>query len=389
MTDKIEYPRDVFARAFDKMNSEFSVAKHLELIEKVFFASMMPEEGELVPLGLVVDDGNLEEKTDSSHDGDEDNRAWIVLRMDPMPLTSRDLKRLAHGTEYGRDLVVVGLHEKEWAMTGIARRRPVTDGGDALRIAAPRPGVLVLEGLNRQLGVRYEVGLEAPRDVEVLMEKGPVLDALQASRMVNHRWWLSEILRHARAAKCGAMFLCLPSADGTALPGKAAYRFSDKAFMAKQEAEGRNLVFRSVAGARIKGEPNRDQLRQQALLDAETAVVRERSTAAVEIIGRLAANDGAIVIEPGFNISAGGFIIDITSGGAKTEPPQPKLCHDAAGTNVVERPKGGGARHAAGFKFAWANPGAVVFIVSADGPVTCALRVGEDILTWSVRLPET
>ncbi len=42
-----------------------------------------------------------------------------------------------------------------------------------------------------------------------------------------------------------------------------------------------------------------------------------------------------------------------------------------------------------GFGVAWGVPGAVVFVVSADGPVTCVLRRGHDLLAWSVHLLET
>jgi hypothetical protein len=84
-----------------------------------------------------------------------------------------------------------------------------------------------------------------------------------------------------------------------------------------------------------------------------------------------------------------GFIIAVREDDKASRPALVMLCRNAAGTDRVERNQPSGARHAAGLRFAWSNPGAVVFVVSADGPVTCALRVANDVLTWSVRLPET
>jgi hypothetical protein len=129
---------------------------------------------------------------------------------------------------------------------------------------------------------------------------------------------------------------------------------------------------------------------EHAVIEQDRATNRANIIATVEMLGRLAANDGAVVIEPGFQVVCAGFIIsDMKGKGARKPHPEPKECHDVTGKVTVKRTRSSGARHAAGYRFAWAVQGAVVFIVSADGPVTCVLRRDDELLTWSVRLPET
>jgi hypothetical protein len=175
------------------------------------------------------------------------------------------------------------------------------------------------------------------------------------------------------------MFLCLPSTIEGNLQGTLTYEFLMPADLAQVLSEERRLLYQFIAG----NESNAQVLRAKA--DEN----RERMIAGIEFLGRLAANDGAVVIEPGFHVKGSGFIIIPRDADKAGQTPSVLLCQDAAGTKRVARDRPGGARHKVGINFAWSHPGAVVFIVSADGPVTCALREGNEVLTWSVRLPET
>jgi hypothetical protein len=391
MTDPLEYPRSVFAR-LPGLREEPPAVRDivLDILDAVFFASMMPEEGELVPIGVVVDlDDRLEETRngDASADPYADQRAWFVWRIDPLPLSPRTLKRLAHGVQYGRDLVVVTKRESGLVITGVARRRTFTDGGEVLRIAAPRPGVLVLEGKNRQLGARYEAGRELPNDIEVFEEEGPVLEALRACQLGPYCWTLAEVLRHARSSRDGAMFLCLPTPSARELHGTLTYRFLDPSVVERLTTQQRSLFFQGVALAKVDGRVDAEDVEKHAVLENDIELNRASLDAIIEMVGRLAANDGAVVIEPGFQVVGAGCILETMEGGQG--PPRLKVCRDALGKDAVERAPSGGARHTAGYRFAWSTPGAVVFIVSSDGPVTCALRRGDELLTWAVRLSET
>jgi len=392
MSDQLEYPRAVFARLPGLRGEPPAVRDAiLDILDAVFFASMMPEEGEVVPVGVVVD---LDDRLEEVLNGDVttaspylDNRAWFVWRIDAISLSPSALKKMAHGVQYGRDLVVVTRRESRLVITGIARRRTFTDGGEVLRIAAPRPGVLLLEGKHRQLVVRYEAGRELPNDVEVFEEEGPVLEALRACKLDEHCWMLAEVLRHARASHAGAMFLCIPTPSASELHGRLTYRFPDPSIVERLTRQRRILMFQGIAKAKVDGRVDAEDVEKHAVLDNDIEMNSASLDATVEILGRLAANDGAVVIEPGFHIVGAGFILATKEGGG--DSPRIVQCHDAFGRLAVERTPSGGARHAAGFRFAWSTPGSVVFVVSADGPVTCVLRRGEELLTWSVRLSET
>lgn len=386
--DAPEYPRAVFERMQLLRDVEpKSRESFLRIIDTVFFASMMHEEGEPVPIAVVVDPNHqLEEVVDDSPYGGGE-RAWFVWRLAKREFNPKSLKKFAHGIEYGRDLAVVTVRDGVPVITGIARRQPFTNGGKVVRVAAPRPGVLVLEGQDRQLGVRYEAGHEMPADVEVFQEPGPVLEGLQRCGLADRAWALAETIRHARASHAGAMFLCLPEPDPRFDPE---YRFVDSSVMKRLDEQARSLGLRRVALAHLGGNASPDDADEDAEVRSELEQIHASSTAAVEMLGRLAANDGAVIIEPGFNVAGAGFIVkDIRPPEGRTDFSTPRDCRNAMGTEYVDLVQSGGARHAAGLRFAWAVPGSVVFIVSADGPVRCATRCDDNLWTWPVRVPET
>ncbi|TKD03147.1 putative sensor domain DACNV-containing protein [Polyangium fumosum] len=387
-TNAPEYPRAVFER-LPWLRDEEPISRDvfLRIVDTVFFASMMPEEGEPVPIAVVVDADNcLEEVVDDSPWGG-DERAWFVWRFAELEFNPKNLKKLAHGIEYGRDLAVVTIRDGVPIMTGIARRQPFTNGGNVVRIAAPRPGVLVLEDQDGQLGVRYEAGHEMPADVEVFLEDGPVRDGLQRCGLLDRAWMLAETIRHARVSQAGAMFLCSPALDSCFLPK---YRFVEPSLMARLTDRKRTLNLKRIALAQVGGNATSEDADEDAEIRSELEQVRASTTAAIEMLGRLAANDGAVIIEPNFMVAGAGCIVrDIRPPQGPNEMPTPKDCRNAMGTDYVDLVQSGGARHAAGLRFAWAVPGAVVFIVSADGPVRCATRRADELLTWPVRVPET
>jgi hypothetical protein len=384
MFTKLQYPREAFAEVMREMPAD-EVAPILEALEAVFFASMLPEERATVRIGVVLElHGKLEDIRAYHEWRDRDERAWFVVRMAPQALSPQTLNQLAYGLAYGRDLVVVSSSDQGLVITGIARRSAFTDGGLVLRIAAPRPGALVLEGGKRQLGVRYEGGQVFPTDVDVFSSDGPALAALTACGMKGYLRTLSEILRHARASASGALFLCVPEITGVPNQAKTPYTFQ-LPFLLKQLKEAERLVDQRRSEIKSSEEEKATSSRS-AQLDFEEGTIRAHSTAFVEMIGTIAAVDGAVVLGPECQVLNAGFIV----GDMSSERPQfIDWCHDIRGERIERRPQAGGARHATGFGVAWGVAGSVVFIVSADGPVTCALRLDDRLLAWSVHLLET
>lgn len=378
MSQHYEYPDEVFSR-IDGIRDAPPVirAMFLNIIKTVYFASLIAEEGEFVPIGLVVEMENvLEDMLDSDPIPDQfdDHRSWFVCRIAPIQFDPKNLKKIAHGIEYGRDLAVVTLTGDSLELTGIARRRRGTDGGDALRVAAPRPGAIVLEGRNRQLGMRYEAGIGRPNDVDVFDEPGVVLDALKGCGIGDHGWTLNDLLRHARGAGAGAMFLCVPTAGDVHRFGHVRYQFRDPRAIERLSDERQALICRRIAAAEAEGVADTRSIETRAQVMQDWEVNISAHAALVETVGRLAANDGAILVEPGFHIVGAGLIVsDLPA--TDLAMPTPTSCANALGTDTRVRPTPAGARHGTGLRFAWSVPGSVVFIVSSDGPVTvCAAR---------------
>lgn len=104
----------------------------------------------------------------------------------------------------------------------------------------------------------------------------------------------------------------------------------------------------------------------------------------VEQVARLSAMDGAVIINPGFEVIGAGYVVPTGTGAM---PPVIKAT-DLMGSGTAKF-EGSGARHAAGIPFADLIPGSVVFVVSADGPVTCITRHEAALTAWSVWVPET
>jgi hypothetical protein len=384
MGDELRYPRELFSSVFhlsdDPLNVDDALIK--TLLDTIFFASLMTEEGEAVPICVVYEHHDPLEKV-----FDGDSQAWLVWRMHESDFNPLSLKKLAHGVEYGRDLVVVAPRGRQLKITGIGRRTAFTDGGAVLRVAAPRPGVLVLEGRTGQLCGRYEPGAESLNDdVDVLWKDGLVLRALPNCGMEHHCWMLTEMLRHARAAGSGAMFYCLNAAYAIDPDhDRLTYRFQDPAKLGQVAVAERHLAFKGIAAARIDGQYTPEELEHRDQVNDDREEARATSIAMAEMLGRLAANDGAVLIEPGFQIVAAGFF----EKKREEKVPEPQWWKDAAGTVPSDRKHRGGGRHRAGFRFAWEHEGSVVFIVSSDGPVTCVLRIGQVLNAWSVQVSET
>lgn len=367
-----EYPRTLFSRAFKTFGfSEPLLSNYLEIADVVFFASTMLEEGAAVPIGVVVEpDERLERVYELDPEDSPPELAWSVTRLSPRPLEPVSLKKLARGTSYGTDLILIDEARGTPKIAGLARKRGTNDGGNVLRISAPRPGVLVLEGGANALWT-YEGG-QLRSDQEVLSDAGPVRDALRECGVTAWKE-LGELLRLARGTGCGAMFAFLRRPAPKAMKDEIRVRLDEPDLLARLQSSQQLRV-----GGRPGSQPESARAQQQR------RELRARAITLVQQLGRLSAIDGAVLINPGFEVLGAGFVIPTGTGPC---PPAVRAL-DVSGS-PVEKFEGRGARHAAGLRFAAKNKGSVVFVVSADGPVTCITKLETGLTAWSVRVPET
>ncbi len=379
------YPREAFAAVLAKLDiQEPTLSSCLAIIDVVFFASMMLEEGGTLPVAVLIDYGELERVTSVDHDFRDGTpeRAWTVTRLDPSPLTPTNLKRIARGVTYGRDAVVVAHPPTGLQITAIARRNLRTDGGNVLRVAAPRPGVLVLEGATYFL-TKYEAGEFGEDDLEVVRRDGPLRRALNECG-VEAEWDVEELVKQARSTGCGALILFLRQAATPEMLAQLRFRMSEPDTLPRLKHDQQEYAVQRVESEVAATGPTPDPPDVLESIKAQHASTRAQVQDYLEQMGRLSAIDGALLIDPGLKFLGAGYLVT----GRGDQPPPVQRALDIAATRFSNF-RGGGARHAAGVRFTDQHAGSVAFIVSADGPVTCITKLETGLTAWSVRVPET
>jgi hypothetical protein len=210
------------------------------LVDTVFFASLMVEEGEPVRVAVVHDaqgSAGLANVLDSNFHGewgDDPPPAWDITQIDRRPFDAPTLAKLSRGLKYGSQLAVVGGMVPDLWIDGIARRHPRTDGGDVARIAAPRPGVLVFEVENGEW-LRFEAGQRVQSSINVFADDCPIRAAVgritgapgKWEGLSSMEWALHRLLHKMRATGHGAILAMLPKPPDAAVLANVGYRRVD------------------------------------------------------------------------------------------------------------------------------------------------------------------
>ncbi|WP_437721792.1 putative sensor domain DACNV-containing protein [Sorangium sp. So ce861] len=395
------YPREMLNQLIEQHELHLACGNRktaIALADTVFFASLMLEEGESIQVAIVYDEGGsstLVDITDSeaAQWGEEGPpSAWRITEIERRPFDSRTLAKLSRGLRYGTHLVVVGGRAPELWIDGIARRDPHTDGGAVIRIAAPRPGVLVFEKQDREL-LRYDAGVRVSPAIDVLTRDCVVGAAINAiigrfGAAMNYspsEWITMQILRQMRTTRAGAILALLPQAPTDEMLAEVRYRRTDAHTLANrmQLDWQKRMAWISALVSTSNKSLDANKVDELSIKRTERDVAREELDAAIEDIAQLSAIDGAILAGPRLAIYGAGYIIP----GIGEVKPFKAL--DAHAINAEAMPSHYGARHKAAFSFAHAHRGGVAFVVSEDGPVSCALRVNDRVIVWPVRISET
>ncbi|HEY5951756.1 MAG TPA: hypothetical protein VIV40_39950 [Kofleriaceae bacterium] len=376
------------------------------LLDTVFFASLMIEEGEHVRIAIVYHVGGaagLSTVVDDSA-GKDPVLAWDVTAIPKKPFDAPTLAKLSRGIEYGAQLVVVGGIGNALWIDGVARIRHRADGGSAIRIAAPRAGVIVLERHVDQI-LRFEAGQQMRRPIDVVGSDGAVRRAIRAitrdhgdiesditridcSTICSYsESALRRLIQKMHATGYGALLALLPHEPSADMLRGVQYGRVDPMLLSTRIQADKDLIRGSLSKRIAKHDESLDHDEARARDAAQNAadVAAEELEAAIEDVAQLSAIDGAVLGGPRLAIYGAGYLIPAIQLPAGTV----RQAFDASGETWEPYPARFGARHSAAFSFAYQNPDAVVFIVSEDGPVSCALRVGEHVLVWSVAVLET
>ena len=389
----LKYPRELLSTVFKEVGVEARGRRLLTaLVDTVFFASMITVEGSMARVAVVFHPegaAGLAKVRDQSGDlGDEPELAWDVTPLVATELDVASLAKLSRGLEYGRQVVVIRGTVNRLRIDGIARRRKNTDGGDVVRITAPRPGVIVFERAFQEI-LRFEAGQRLSPALDVLGEDGPIRDAVGAivgeKGSGSHFYSFSEsalrdLIRRVRGTGSGGILALYPKAPAESVLRAMRVRRVDTSILSARISDASN---KRIDVSFAEADEKRSSLaRAQARRAADDA--RERLDSAIEDVARMSAIDGAVVGGPKLAIYGAGVVLE---SGDHCEIVR---AHDLALKKTTPYAAHiRGARHRAAFYFTEKNPGSVVFVVSEDGPVSCALVHEGRVVVATVHVSDT
>lgn len=420
--EKLIYAQQAFEQWRSEIPQEYEESFPVDLgvlIGTIFFASLATEEGAPVPLRVVfLPEGTsaLEKVPDSTAYSDFDpggaQMAWVVLALSqPQPLTVEDLKKIGVAIDPLRSAVVVGRGVGgKLEIQGVARQVRDTNGGDVPVIVAPTPGVIQLyfRGVEE---FRYEQGRRVPPPHALLSDSilavsfgvGPVREALRArvkalvgrspssgSRFLCElEMAIARILRALSVGGRGGLVALLPGDAGAVERESVKYRLQQPNLL----KEGMQAVIDTSAASFLAALAKRNgDSKDVPVEEAEGDLWRKSRRAQVELaelaedLGRFAAVDNALLLSGDLEVIGSGYPIPVPTVGSGRPIVVEEALDLAASMRVPYPLERHGSRHRAAASFAY-NERGVAFVVSADGPIRCMLRIGEVVVMWKMTLP--
>lgn len=317
---------------------------------------------------------------------------------EPKELTPNNVAKLAATLNYeqasigvlpdSEDPSIWGVLHHGASMARYARSEGAGEkvGPPFLGLVCRKPGEIIVEyGRGRILTFRS--GRIVPQGARVLDDPGPVGAALR-ERFARaelgapeglYLATLAAVLRAIEASGHGGAVVVLPDED---LEHLDVAKYGCSSPFPELESRVRSLgriggqrgeLFEASLGA---GSDSPVWMRlQNATTDRSRA--KRAWLDALEFVGDLAGGDGVVVLGPTLRVVAFGATI--------TAPPCGEVCQaadsTAEGLSPLD-PKGRGHRHGSALNFAAARPGAIVFVASQDGGISCATQVGEHTVFW-------
>lgn len=389
------------------------------ILDTVFFASLEKEEGEAVRISVVFHpqgaDG-LRAAQQLAHVGGASfqTSVWQVLQFssnsDVTPFTVENLVKIAAVTAARRTAIVVGEHDGELAIVGVARRiergyYPSEQEKEALVLVSHRPGEVLItqHGLHQFLyrsGQAVAVGHrpllwdllnDRTSKVQIAMRqicRGLLSAVLPGSHFQNDCYHfvaqaLSKIIDAMVHHGHGGILTIVPESVGMEEGGK--YRFDAVCRDALRQAIERvvndeTAVFDAWSQRGADEDDDGDFERGAAEVLYEMA--RARLGEVAENIGLLSAVDNAVVLGGEMQLIAAGYILP-----NRKDRPHVKEASNLAGSVYDDFPLDRfGSRHNAAASFSDEHPGVVTFLSSEDGALRCFHKSdpGGPLLVWNI-----
>jgi DNA integrity scanning protein DisA with diadenylate cyclase activity len=353
---------------------EISDGVLIELLTTIFFAGLSTYEGEHHPIGVVFLGGSSTDVVIADATGVTLLYQWKIARFEtPRPFVIPELVKLAvAGADLHIHIAVNVLEDGHVAITGLAREGFNTDNDPFVRIVASKPGCLSLR-CGRELILGYEHGSILTGGENLVFVAGPVRHALETiARAANideasvpdYLDAVRSLVREMAAHGHGGLLVISP--EERPVTPSAPYR------MALNSSIGALLrLARRIKPKSPSGELAFAQLLRNAFLTETERVIEE--------VGALTAIDGALVLNRSLALIAFGAILRVGRSATIRE------AIDAEGTRhrTIDL-ESRGTRHRAAATYAADHPGAVVFVASEDGQVSCLFRdrAHRHVLLW-------
>lgn len=344
-----------------------------ELLTTIFFAGLGTYEGVHQPIGVVFlgrssADVVIPEGTDVAI------YQWKIVRFDtPRPFDIPELVKLAvAGTDRRLYTAVNLLEDGQVAITGLAREGFAATGDPFVRILAPRPGCLSIR-CGRDLILGYEHGTILTGGENLVFVAGPVRHALETmaraadvtdAAVQDYLDAVRSLVREMTAHGHGGLLVI--SQEERPLVPTAPYRTMRDSSIGALLRLARRITPKSPSG-----EGAFAQLLRNALLSETENVIEE--------VGALTGIDGAVILSRSLALVAFGAILRVGRSVKVRE------AMDAEGARHRSLDFGSrGTRHRAAVTYAADHPGAVVFVASEDGQVSCLFRdrASPHVLLW-------
>ncbi|MCY1077319.1 putative sensor domain DACNV-containing protein [Archangium lansingense] len=400
----LKYPRDALLDWWQEYRGPPPPeGRHFgHLIDTLFFASLAREEGHPALARIVYhEDGvqGLERTREQAdfHSPQEPALAWTVIPFHPILLTADALVKLTLAADVERTAIIVGPHNDQLHILGLARRSKSTDGGNVWVFSAPEPGFIVLHRAGEEV-FRYERGKRlSPK------QKFSLWEILHTDGLV--RKTLETVCQNLVRTLTKASFFPFPNSDVSSLLFDLINTMVSTrhggliAILAKEPSTAKKPVYPLSHHQSLLSELLRraTTAKTRALdlafkpeasaADEEARTAKEALDSLIANIGQLTALDNALLLGPDLKVIGAGYAVP-----TKAVTPTVHVAQNLQGTpgDVYDIDQHG-SRHRAAASFAFANPGGLVFLVSHDGPLRCLIRPSEEketILLWNLRLLE-
>jgi hypothetical protein len=378
-----------------------------DLIDTLFFASLAREEGHPALARIVYHKDGIQglERTREHADFDSSQGpalAWTVIPFHPIPLTVNALVKLTPAAHVERTAIIVGPHDGQLHILGLARRIKSTDGGYVWVFSAPEPGFIVLHRAGEEI-FRYERGQRLSPEQKfslwkILHTAGLVRQTLETvcQNLVRtlteasfFQWsnsdvssLLYDLINTMVSTRHGGLIAILATEPSTQKPFYSlSHNQSLHSELLRQATTAKTHAL-SLAFKRLP-----EELEEARAAEEEERTAKEALDSLIANIGQLTALDNALLLGPDLKVIGAGFAVP-----TEADTPTVHVAQDLQGTpGHVYDINQHGSRHRAAAWFAYNNPGGLAFLVSHDGPLRCLIRPSKEektLLLWNLRLSE-